>query len=182
MRTPMALVTAVIGALIGFAPVALAEPPAPPAPIIPPPVQPANIGDLKFEATALLRKRRVSDRSAAGRRARRSPGSRGGAAGRPACGGVRHRRDRAVELGSHQGQRLWPRDRRTVRRAAARAVRLARLGPARAVDGDPADDGRLQRPPRTAARRSSSSPAATRPSARRPNATCRPSAIPATRS
>ncbi len=38
--------------LVGFAPVALAEPPAPPAPIIPPPVQPANIGDLKFEATA----------------------------------------------------------------------------------------------------------------------------------
>jgi hypothetical protein len=32
-------------------PTALAEPPAPPSPIIPPPVQPANIGDLKFEAT-----------------------------------------------------------------------------------------------------------------------------------
>jgi predicted secreted acid phosphatase len=31
-------------------PVAVAEPPAPPAPIIPPPVQPANIGDLKFTA------------------------------------------------------------------------------------------------------------------------------------
>jgi predicted secreted acid phosphatase len=45
------LVAAVTGALIGFAPGALAEPPAPPAPIIPPPVQPANIGDLKFEAT-----------------------------------------------------------------------------------------------------------------------------------
>jgi predicted secreted acid phosphatase len=28
--------------------VAVAEPPAPPAPMIPPPVQPANIGDLKF--------------------------------------------------------------------------------------------------------------------------------------
>jgi acid phosphatase len=48
MRTVVALV---VGALIGFAPTALAEPPAPPAPIIPPPVQPANIGDLKFEAT-----------------------------------------------------------------------------------------------------------------------------------
>lgn len=47
MRTVVALV---IGALIGFAPVAGAEPPAPPAPIIPPPVQPANIGDLKFAA------------------------------------------------------------------------------------------------------------------------------------
>ena len=47
MRTVVALV---IGALIGFAPAALAEPPAPPAPIIPPPVQPANIGDLKFTA------------------------------------------------------------------------------------------------------------------------------------
>jgi predicted secreted acid phosphatase len=50
MRTVVALI-AVVGALFGFAPVALAEPPAPPAPIIPPPVQPANIGDLKFEAT-----------------------------------------------------------------------------------------------------------------------------------
>jgi predicted secreted acid phosphatase len=50
MRTVVALV-AVVGALFGFAPAALAEPPAPPAPIIPPPVQPANIGDLKFEAT-----------------------------------------------------------------------------------------------------------------------------------
>jgi predicted secreted acid phosphatase len=51
MRTPVALVAAVTGALIGFAPAAFAEPPAPPAPIIPPPVQPANVGDLKFEAT-----------------------------------------------------------------------------------------------------------------------------------
>src|SRR5882757_9256027 len=51
MRTPVALVAAVAGALIGFAPAALAEPPAPPAPIIPPPVRPANIGDLKIEAT-----------------------------------------------------------------------------------------------------------------------------------
>ena len=33
------------------APTALAQPPAPPSPIIPPPVQPANIGDLKTEAT-----------------------------------------------------------------------------------------------------------------------------------
>jgi len=48
MRTVVALV---IGALVGFAPTAVAEPPAPPAPIIPPPVQPANIGDLKFAAT-----------------------------------------------------------------------------------------------------------------------------------
>jgi HAD superfamily, subfamily IIIB (Acid phosphatase) len=50
MRTLAALVAAVTGVLIGFAPTALAEPPAPPAPIIPPPVQPANIGDLKFTA------------------------------------------------------------------------------------------------------------------------------------
>src|SRR3954464_9575894 len=48
MRIVVALV---ISALLGFAPTALAEPPAPPAPIIPPPVQPANIGDLKFIAT-----------------------------------------------------------------------------------------------------------------------------------
>jgi hypothetical protein len=51
MPTPVALIAAVAGALIGFAPAAVAEPPAPPAPIIPPPVQPANIGDLKFAAT-----------------------------------------------------------------------------------------------------------------------------------
>src|ERR1700680_2207196 len=51
MRTPVALIAAVAGALIGFAPAALAEPPAPPAPIVPPPVQPANIGDLKAVAT-----------------------------------------------------------------------------------------------------------------------------------
>jgi predicted secreted acid phosphatase len=51
MRTPVPLVAVVTGALIGFAPTALANPPAPPAPIIPPPVQPANIGDLKFDAT-----------------------------------------------------------------------------------------------------------------------------------
>jgi predicted secreted acid phosphatase len=51
MRTPVALVGVVTGALIWFAPAALAEPPATPAPIIPPPVQPANIGDLKFDAT-----------------------------------------------------------------------------------------------------------------------------------
>jgi len=47
MRTVVALL---IGALIGFAPIAVAEPPAPPAPILPPPVQPANIGDLKSTA------------------------------------------------------------------------------------------------------------------------------------
>jgi len=33
-------------------PAAAAQPPAPPAPIIPPPVQPANVGDLKTEAIA----------------------------------------------------------------------------------------------------------------------------------
>jgi hypothetical protein len=32
-------------------PTAVAEPPAPPSPIVPPPVQPPNIGDLKTEAT-----------------------------------------------------------------------------------------------------------------------------------
>jgi len=46
------VLTAAFAALfVGLAPVALAEPPAPPTPIIPPPVQPANIGDLKIEAT-----------------------------------------------------------------------------------------------------------------------------------
>jgi hypothetical protein len=37
--------------LVGGAAQAGAEPPAPPVPIVPPPVQPANIGDLKIEAT-----------------------------------------------------------------------------------------------------------------------------------
>ncbi|AGB25309.1 putative secreted acid phosphatase [Mycobacterium sp. JS623] len=48
MRIVVALV---VGGLVGFAPSAVAEPPAPPEPIIPPPAQPANIGDLKFTAT-----------------------------------------------------------------------------------------------------------------------------------
>ena len=34
-----------------LSPTAVAEPPAPPSPIVPPPVQPANIGELKTEAT-----------------------------------------------------------------------------------------------------------------------------------
>jgi predicted secreted acid phosphatase len=41
---------ALTAAAIISAPTALAEPPAPPSPIVPPPVQPANIGDLKTEA------------------------------------------------------------------------------------------------------------------------------------
>jgi predicted secreted acid phosphatase len=49
MRSLIAAVVAVL--LVTGAPTAFAEPPAPPAPIIPPPVQPANIGDLKTEAT-----------------------------------------------------------------------------------------------------------------------------------
>jgi HAD superfamily, subfamily IIIB (Acid phosphatase) len=50
MRILAALAAVISGVLLGCAPVAAAEPPAPPSPIIPPPVQPANIGDLKFEA------------------------------------------------------------------------------------------------------------------------------------
>jgi predicted secreted acid phosphatase len=51
IRRFVVVLTAVVTAmLIGFATVALAEPPAPPAPIVPPPAQPANIGDLKFAA------------------------------------------------------------------------------------------------------------------------------------
>src|SRR5215813_1095356 len=45
------LVMLVAVALVVAAPTAAAEPPAPPAPIFPPPVQPANIGELKTEAT-----------------------------------------------------------------------------------------------------------------------------------
>jgi hypothetical protein len=41
----------VAAALLACTPAAVAEPPAPPSPIVPPPVQPANIGDLKAEAT-----------------------------------------------------------------------------------------------------------------------------------
>jgi predicted secreted acid phosphatase len=40
----------VVAALLVGAPVAHAQPPPPPAPIIPPPVEPANIGDLKNDA------------------------------------------------------------------------------------------------------------------------------------
>ncbi len=50
MRIPAALAVAAIGAWIGLAAPAMAEPPAPPEPIVPPPVQPANIGDLKSSA------------------------------------------------------------------------------------------------------------------------------------
>jgi putative acid phosphatase of HAD superfamily subfamily IIIB len=49
-RPLIMLASTLFAAMAGFAP-AHAEPPAPPAPIIPPPVQPANIGDLKDEAT-----------------------------------------------------------------------------------------------------------------------------------
>jgi acid phosphatase len=49
-RTTVASVAAAIVLLTG-APGAVAEPPAPPAPIVPPPVQPANVGDLKTEAS-----------------------------------------------------------------------------------------------------------------------------------
>jgi acid phosphatase len=38
--------------LLAGVPTAVAEPPAPPTPIVPPPVKPANIGDLKTEAIA----------------------------------------------------------------------------------------------------------------------------------
>lgn len=41
---------AAVVALFLVTPVANAQPPAPPAPIIPPPVEPANIGDLKNDA------------------------------------------------------------------------------------------------------------------------------------
>ena len=37
-------------ACVALAPTAVASPPAPPAPIVPPPVEPANIGDLKTQA------------------------------------------------------------------------------------------------------------------------------------
>ncbi len=44
-------VVAVAAAMCLSTPAAVAAPPAPPSPIVPPPVQPANIGDLKNEAT-----------------------------------------------------------------------------------------------------------------------------------
>jgi len=49
-RPSIVLAAMVVAAVCGLAP-ADAEPPAPPGPIIPPPVQPANIGDLKADAT-----------------------------------------------------------------------------------------------------------------------------------
>ncbi|MDT5016632.1 MAG: hypothetical protein QOD39_2792 [Mycobacterium sp.] len=48
-RLPIGAAAAFVAAIIASSPV-LAEPPAPPVPIIPPPVQPANIGDLKTDA------------------------------------------------------------------------------------------------------------------------------------
>jgi|SRR5689334_2628072 len=45
------LAALVATAALLFSPTAVAEPPAPPSPIVPPPVQPANIGELKTEAT-----------------------------------------------------------------------------------------------------------------------------------
>lgn len=50
-RIVVALAAAAALFVGGLAPIATAEPPAPPAPIVPPPVQPTNIGDLKFVAT-----------------------------------------------------------------------------------------------------------------------------------
>ena len=49
VRSAGFIVSALVALLTG-SPAAFAEPPAPPAPIIPPPVQPANIGELKFSA------------------------------------------------------------------------------------------------------------------------------------
>ncbi len=46
------VLAAAVAALFLAVPVADAEPPAPPAPIVPPPVEPANIGDLKTDAVA----------------------------------------------------------------------------------------------------------------------------------
>lgn len=51
-RNTLAAVATAVLLVGGAAATASAEPPAPPAPIVPPPVQPANIGDLKTEATA----------------------------------------------------------------------------------------------------------------------------------
>jgi predicted secreted acid phosphatase len=47
-RSTLASVAAI--ALLLGAPAAVAGPPAPPTPIVPPPVEPANVGDLKTEA------------------------------------------------------------------------------------------------------------------------------------
>ena len=47
-----AFVAAVAALLLVGSPAAEAQPPAPPAPIVPSPVQPANIGDLKRDAVA----------------------------------------------------------------------------------------------------------------------------------
>ncbi len=143
MRTPVALVGVVTGALIWFAPAALAEPPAPPAPIIPPPVQPANIGDLKFEATdyydsgAYLTDLQLAAAPAIAWITEEAP-----RVDRPAV--VFDIDETALSnweaIKANDFGRV---SRRAVRPAARRAVRLARLGPSGAVDGDPADDGHL---------------------------------------
>lgn len=46
------IATALATVSIALAPAGVASPPAPPSPIVPPPVQPANIGDLKTQARA----------------------------------------------------------------------------------------------------------------------------------
>ena len=48
---PLILLASSVVAAFATVALAVAEPPAPPEPIIPPPVQPANIGDLKLAAT-----------------------------------------------------------------------------------------------------------------------------------
>jgi putative acid phosphatase of HAD superfamily subfamily IIIB len=50
MLTRITVASVVAAILLVGAPAGAAEPPAPPVPIIPPPVSPANIGDLKTEA------------------------------------------------------------------------------------------------------------------------------------
>ena len=124
-------------------PLALAQPPAPPAPIIPPPVQPANVGDLKFDADRLLRQRRLPDEPAAGRRARdrvdqraRHRGSTGprwcSTSMRPRCRIGKPSRPTTLAASSTGPATSCRRDRA-----------VGGVGPAGAVDGDPADDGHL---------------------------------------
>ena len=118
-------------AVLVSTPAAVAEPPAPPSPIVPSPVQPANIGDLKSEATNYYDSGAyLADLQLAAWPAIPWINEEPHGVDRPAV--VFDIDETAlVQLGSHQGQRFRPRHRRPVRRVAPGPVRMAGVGSAR---------------------------------------------------
>ena len=124
-------------------PIATAEPPAPPAPIVPPPVQPANVGDLKIAATQYYDSGAyLTDLQLAAAPAIAWINDEAPRVNRPA---VVFDID---ETALSNWEAIKANDFGRVIDGPApncrRAVRLAGVGPSGAVDGDPADDGHLQ--------------------------------------